>query len=169
MKQATLAPHLLREVKRQRLISLAWVLIFGIAVIGLWWWLGSIQKVWQATFNPSDALNKNPLLAATRLLENHHYKVELAPLLNESLAQDSVKGTLLIANNDGVMSAMQSQQLLAWVGRGNTLISFPKIKRSKALPNEKTQTPAASSSDDNSDNSPSDETDEDEEGEGEEG
>lgn len=114
------------------------LLIIGVMIAGgIAWWISSLEKTWVAIENPSTAFDKNPMVAATRLLEKRQYQVQLAPILNENVIKNAPKGTLIIANNDGYMSKEQSQALFAWIAEGNTLITFPKlsiVNRGKAAP-----------------------------------
>jgi len=115
------------STKQAFLVKLVWVLL-GLVVLGaIVWWLSTIEKTWTAMENPSSAFSKNPMVAATRLLEKRQHLVQVAPLLTEQLIKSAPKGTMIIADNDGYMSKQQADALLAWIAEGNTLITFPKL------------------------------------------
>lgn len=118
------------EKRRQFLVALLWIALAILIAWGIWWWVGNMHQVWRAKPNPSEALQKNPMLAATRLFEKSGYQIQQEAILSENFIRHALPGTMIIANTDGLMSQEQSQLLLAWVARGNTLISFPKIKQS---------------------------------------
>jgi hypothetical protein len=138
------------------------LLILGIAIIAsIAWWISTLERTWIAIENPSTAFNKNPMIAATRLLEKHRYQVQLAPVLTENLIKNMSNGTLIIANNDGYMSKEQSQALFTWIAQGNTLITFPKLSFVAAAKTTKAPHEANSNADSTGDK-PSDENAEDE-------
>ena len=108
-------------------VGLTWVLLIALLIGGIGWWISTLEKTWIAHENPSTAFSKNPMVAATRLLEKRKYQVQLAPVLSENLINGARKGTFIIADNDGLMSTSQTKALLAWIAEGNTLITFPKL------------------------------------------
>lgn len=108
-------------------VGFAWVVLIALLVGGIVWWISTLEKTWIAIENPSTAFSKNPMVAATRLLEKRQYQVQLAPILTETLIKSAPKGTLIIADNDGYMSKDQTKALFAWIAEGNTLITFPKL------------------------------------------
>ncbi|MFZ6799678.1 DUF4350 domain-containing protein [Undibacterium sp. Di24W] len=108
-------------------VSLVWIILIAILIGGIAWWLSTLEKTWIARENPSTEFIKNPMIAATRLLEKRQYQVQLAPVLTENLIKSARKGTLIIADNDGYMSKAQTNALFAWIAQGNTLITFPKL------------------------------------------
>jgi hypothetical protein len=98
------------------------LLIAGIA----WWWNTNMEKRWEAKTNTSDAAVKNPMLGATRLLARHLHPVTIEETLSGALLKPSLPaGTMILAENYGVITVPQVNQLLAWVARGNTLIASP--------------------------------------------
>ncbi|QAU32727.1 DUF4350 domain-containing protein [Janthinobacterium sp. 17J80-10] len=109
--------------QRQWLMAALGVLLVA---LGTWWWFANYEKRWVARHHQSEAVRTNPMLAATRLLSGRGYAVTTAVTLREALQKNLPKGTLLIAENDGVVSAEQAERLLAWVRQGNTLIMRPK-------------------------------------------
>lgn len=134
------------------------LLILGIAIVAsIAWWISTLEKTWVAIENPSTVFNKNPMIAATRLLEKHQYQVQLAPVLTENLIKNMSNGTLIIANNDGYMSKEQSQALFAWIAKGNTLITFPKLSIMPVTKKATTAPHEANSNADSTGDKPSDE------------
>lgn len=93
---------------------------------GTGWWFAKYEKRWVARHHVSEAMRTNPMLAATRLLSGRGYAVTSAVTLREALRKELPQGTLLIAENGGVVSTEQSERLLTWVRQGNTLIMQPK-------------------------------------------
>lgn len=109
--------------QRQWLIAALGALLVA---AGTGWWFANYEKRWVARHHVSEAVRTNPMLAATRLLSGRSYAVTSAVTLREALRKELPQGTLLIAENGGVVSAEQSERLLAWVRQGNTLIMQPK-------------------------------------------
>ncbi len=111
------------DKKRQILyVALGILLIAGCA----WWWFSAMEKKWVAREGVSAAAQANPMLAATQLLTRHRHTVTVESTLGETLLQPLPRGTLLLAENNGMVTPQQSRQLLAWVREGNTLIARPK-------------------------------------------
>jgi hypothetical protein len=111
------------EKQRQWLIAGITLLVL---IAGSVWWFATFEKRWVAQHYVSDALRTNPMLAATRLLSGRGYTVTDQTTLREVLLKPLPEGTLLIAENGGILSAEQANRLLAWVRQGNTLIMRPK-------------------------------------------
>ncbi|HCY64885.1 MAG TPA: hypothetical protein DHV59_19115 [Oxalobacteraceae bacterium] len=111
-------------------------LIAGLGVLliaaGSLWWYANFEKRWVARHHVSDALRDNPMLAATRLLSGRGFTVTSKTTLREALLKPLPQGTLLIAENGGIVSAEQVDRMLAWVRQGNTLIMRPKGESSEA-------------------------------------
>lgn len=105
-------------------------LFAGIAILviiaGCLWWFNTFEKRWTARHYTSEALRNNPMLASTRLLSNRGFTVRNETTLREALLKPLPGGTLLIAENGGIVSPEQANLLLAWVRKGNTLIMRPK-------------------------------------------
>lgn len=112
-------------------VGFVWILLIALLIAGIVWWVSTLEKTWLARENPSSAFNKNPMVAATRLLEKRQYQVQLAPVLTEQLIKSAPKGTLIIADNDGYMNKDQTTALFAWIAEGNTVITFPKLSTQK--------------------------------------
>lgn len=92
----------------------------------VWWWYDNFEKRWSARAHVSSAARKNPMLAATRLLEQQGYKVSTEETLREAVLKPMPDGTLFIAESGGLVSEKEMQTLLLWVRRGNTLVLQPK-------------------------------------------
>lgn len=105
-------------------IALGLLLIAGCA----WWWFDNMEQRWTAHGRHSEAAMQNPMLGATRLLTRYRHTVQLADSLTETLHRPLPDGTLILLDNDGLVTPEQAARLLAWVKRGNTLIVRPKWK-----------------------------------------
>ncbi len=101
--------------------ALACLILGGIA----WFFYSHFGFSWDAVPSTSEAAAKNPLLGAERLLERRGYRVQVDQTLSLALFQPLPDGTLILAEGGDSMLATQSQALLAWVARGNTLIVSP--------------------------------------------
>ncbi|TCS37389.1 uncharacterized protein DUF4350 [Paucimonas lemoignei] len=108
---------------RQWLYAAMTLLVIG---AGCLWWFSAFERRWVARPYTSDSLRNNPMLASTRLLTNHGFTVRDETTLREALLKPLPDGTLLIAENGGMVSPEQANLLLAWVRKGNTLIMRPK-------------------------------------------
>lgn len=108
---------------RQSLVYLLGAVLCAAAV---WWWYDNFEKRWSARMYVSTEARKNPMLAATRLLEKRGYRVQTEETLRGAALKPMPDGTLFIAENGGIMSEKEMQQLLQWVRRGNTLVLQPK-------------------------------------------
>lgn len=104
------------------LIVLAAIVLAG-AGYELWHML--LHKVWRGQVHVSEAQQKNPMLAATRLLEARGHAVRVEPLLNYQLLNKLPDGVLLLSPYARQPDARQAKLLLDWVRRGNTLIMTP--------------------------------------------
>ncbi|MTW13569.1 hypothetical protein GM658_23440 [Pseudoduganella eburnea] len=88
-------------------------------------WNLFFHKVWRGQVHFSDEQVKNPMLAATRLLEASGHKVRLEPMLNYQLLNQLPDGVLLLSPYARQPDERQARLLLDWVKRGNTLIMTP--------------------------------------------
>jgi hypothetical protein len=114
---------------RQWLFSvLALLLAAGIG----WWWFDSFEKRWEASSNHSAAARDNPMLAASRLLVLNGFKVRTEATLREAMLKPLAPGTLIVAENGGIVTEEQGKKMLAWAGLGNTLVVRPKRQRDTA-------------------------------------
>ncbi|MES2148264.1 MAG: DUF4350 domain-containing protein [Pseudomonadota bacterium] len=104
----------------------ALLLCGGVIALAGWWWVENMEQRLGPVATGTDAARKNPMLAATRLLQRHGHQVTLAPTLGTLALAALPDGTLLLAEPEGVVNAGQARQLLAWVRRGNTLITRPR-------------------------------------------
>lgn len=103
--------------------ALLLVLLVG---AGTWWWYANMEKRWQAQESTSDAARENRLLGATLLLRQNGHPVALSSTLGELAVPRIADGTLIMSDANGVITPAVAQQLLAWVGRGNTLVVQPR-------------------------------------------
>lgn len=119
------------------------ILFWGMGLlicIGLAWaWYDRMEQQWTPAYNLQTEYRKQPMLAAKRLAERNHYTTVTKDHLTLELLDSGIKGSLVIANNDGVMSDEQGKALLAWVARGNTLITFPQLRYQQPIPETKEQ------------------------------
>ncbi|MBC3881857.1 DUF4350 domain-containing protein [Undibacterium sp. LX40W] len=113
---------------RTALDYLLWGGLLLLCLGGGWWWLQNMEKSWQPELRQLENYRKQPMLAALRLLEQHGHKINEVDYLSTEAIDKAPNGTLIISNNDGTMSRDQSQHLLNWVERGNTLITFPQMR-----------------------------------------
>jgi hypothetical protein len=93
-----------------------------------WYWIDNLQLRSRPYLHESDAARENPMLAATLLLRKHGHTVTVTGTLAGTPLATLPAGTLIIADPDGIISSGQAQQLLAWVRRGNTLITRPRAR-----------------------------------------
>lgn len=93
-----------------------------------WWWLQNMERKWQPTFNNLEEYRKHPMLAAQRLAQLNGYQIKEFEHFSIEAVDKAGRGSLIISNNDGVMNNEQRDALLAWVAKGNTLITFPQIR-----------------------------------------
>jgi len=102
--------------------------LIALALAGIFaaWWFDTMEKKWDTQRYDSDVASKNPMLAAQRLLSKHRYAVQLEETMSSYLLRPAMpRGTVILAENEGVMNRPQVEQLLAWVARGNNLILTP--------------------------------------------
>ncbi len=124
---------------------LACVLVAKIAY-GAWWWYAHMELRWTAQERISEAARENDMLAATMLLRQNGSSVTIAGSLAELPLVTIPDGTLIVAQEGGVVSQQRARQMLAWVQRGNTLITQPRwvnaVERAELEQRAKTAPPA---------------------------
>ncbi|HXA46956.1 MAG TPA: DUF4350 domain-containing protein [Burkholderiaceae bacterium] len=116
-----------------------------VAAAATWWWYDNMEKRWQTRNEISTAAENNPMLAATMLLTRHRHTVTTDVTLGTTMFKPLPHGTLILAGNDGVMTTPQRDFLLAWVAKGNILITVPaaqieEINQSAQQPQPQHQT-----------------------------
>jgi hypothetical protein len=90
------------------------------------WWFQTMEKHWTPITQTSEAASKNPMLAAQKLLSRHQHTVQSEETMSSFLLKSALpRGTVILAENEGVMTKPQVDQLLAWVAHGNNLILSP--------------------------------------------
>lgn len=127
-------------MQRQLVLYLLGALLVACAT---WWWFYAMEKKWNARIEISEEAQKNPMLAAERLLAQHRHAVKTQSTLGEALLNTTsaaTPGTLVIAENGGIMTPDQARQLLGWVRKGNTLVIRPESPRNQAAAESKTPT-----------------------------
>jgi hypothetical protein len=95
------------------------------AIVGLWWYV-NMERAWAPSHTTPPELAKNHMHVASVLLRQRGHAVTVASTLGETAIASLPDGTLLMADNFGNLSPEKAAQLLAWVGRGNTLIAQPR-------------------------------------------
>jgi hypothetical protein len=105
------------------LASLAGALLLA---LGTWFWFSQTELRSEAHWYRSDAARDNPMLGAAMLLGQNGHKVTVAGTLGELNLATLADGTLIMGDPSSVMSHETAKQLLAWVGRGNTLVAHPR-------------------------------------------
>lgn len=111
-------------MKRRYMILIALLaVVLGGGGYELWNLL--FHKVWRGQVYYSEAQNKNPMLAATRLLEARGHAVRIEPMLSYQLLNQLPDGVLLLSPYAKSPDERQARLLLDWVRRGNTLIMTP--------------------------------------------
>jgi hypothetical protein len=91
----------------------------------VWLWFDKMEQRWEAQPYRSPEAEKNHMLAAERWLTQHQRKVQSLTNLAQLPLATMPNGLLLIAENDGIVTAEQSTTMLRWVQRGNTLVMRP--------------------------------------------
>ena len=117
-----------------RRIQLVLGLLAAALVAGLaWLWHDNMELRWLTLPRSSQAAIENRMLGATMLLRQRGTTVSLAGSLGALNLRTLPDGTLIIGNEDGITAPETAQLLLAWVRRGNTLITSPR----RVLPAER--------------------------------
>jgi len=111
-------------MKRSYSIIIAIVAVL-LAGAGYELWHLYFHKVWRGQEYMSEAEAKNPMLAATRLLEARGHKVRVEPVLSYQLLNQLPDGVMLLSRYARPPDERQARLLLDWVRRGNTLIMTP--------------------------------------------
>ena len=110
------------KVKLLLALFIAAVLTAG----GIGWWNAMMELRWAPVWRQPEAMQKNSMHVATLLLRQRGHAVSVASTLGETAIGNLPDGTLLMADHFGSLSQDKSEQLLAWVRRGNTLIVQPR-------------------------------------------
>lgn len=111
-------------MKRSHSIMIAIVAVL-LAGAGYELWHLYFHKVWRGQYHVSEAQAKNPMLAATRLLEARGHKVRVEPVLSYQLLNQLPDGVMLLSRYARPPDERQAKLLLDWVRRGNTLVMTP--------------------------------------------
>lgn len=111
-------------------------LVFGglsllLLAAATWAWFHFMEKRWLALPDFSPEAARNPMLASTQLLKRFQYDVKADGSLQALLRQPLPDGTLILAEAGGIFTQEQADALLAWVARGNTLITQPQWSSTK--------------------------------------
>lgn len=104
---------------------IAVLVLLGAAALA-WLWFDNMEPRWTAREKVSEAAIRDQMLAATLLLRQNGHPVRWAGSLAEMSLADMPDGTVLVGDGVGVVSPPKAAQLLAWVKRGNTLITQPR-------------------------------------------
>ena len=102
--------------------------LLGAAAIGScgWWLASNLERYAGAVPYTSQAARLNPMLGATRLLQQRGREVVAVPALGDMRLDALGDGVLLMPGAYGVVSAAQARQLADWVRRGNVLVATPR-------------------------------------------
>ncbi len=111
-------------MKRHTAIAIALLAVL-LAGAGYELWHTLFHKVWRGQMHFSEAQRKNPMLAATRLLEARGHQVRVEPMLDYQLLNKLPDGVLLLSPYARQPDERQARLLLDWVRRGNTLVMTP--------------------------------------------
>lgn len=111
-------------ITRAQLAALLAAIALG--ALAAWWWFDTFEERLVARYDVSDAARDNPMLAATLLLQQERHPVTLAATLSELDPARLADGTLLLAEPQGLLTEAQAAGLLAWIRRGNTLVTRPR-------------------------------------------
>lgn len=108
-----------------------WSVLIAVLVLligaGLTWlWFDKMERRWTARVKISEAAARDQMLAASMLLRQNGHPVRLAGSLADLSLADMPDGTVLVGDGVGVLTPPKAAQLLAWVRRGNTLITQPR-------------------------------------------
>ena len=109
---------------RLAMIVAAAVLLLAAALT--WLWYDQMEQRWTAVPKTSRAASENNMLAATLLLRQDGRPVTVAGSFGEVVLSKLPDGTLIIADSSGVTTPATAAALLAWVRRGNTLVTEPR-------------------------------------------
>ena len=92
----------------------------------VWLWHDQMVLRWEAKTRVSDAAAQNRMLGAVLLLRQAGHPVQVAGSLGALDLRTLPDGVLIIGDQIGVTAPASAQLLLAWVRRGNTLVSQPR-------------------------------------------
>lgn len=109
-----------------RLQLVAGLLLATIVSALAWLWYEKMEQRWEARDRVSEAAAENHMLGATLLLRQRGYGVALAGSLGALNLGTLPDGVLIVGNEYGVTTPESAQKLLAWVRRGNTLVTSPR-------------------------------------------
>jgi len=112
-------------MKRSYAFILAIAIAAALTAAGYELWHAYFHKVWRGQYHVSEAQGKNPMLAATRLLEARGHQVRIEPVLSYQLLNQVPDGVMLLSRYARPQDERQARLLLDWVRRGNTLIMTP--------------------------------------------
>lgn len=101
-------------------------LVVAIAAALTWLWHDQMEKRWTAVEKVSRPASENNMLAAARLLQLQGRPVTVAGSFGEIRLPGLADGTLIIADSSGITTPATAAALLAWVRRGNTLVTEPR-------------------------------------------
>lgn len=101
------------------------VLLILAALIG-WSWTTFLELSWTREERSAPASREEPWLGATWLLRDNGFTVQTVSSIDLLDVRKLRDGTLLLGGAQGVITKSKSEQLLAWVARGNTLVFEPR-------------------------------------------
>lgn len=89
-------------------------------------WFHFLEKRPEAEAWHSVEADENPMLAASRLLRQHHFSVRQSETLEQALTPGLGKGNMFINASVGDIDDRQMKSLMNWVAAGNTLVFQPR-------------------------------------------
>ena len=103
-------------------LAIAVILIGGCTLL----WFHFLEKRPEGVSWHSVEADENPMLAATRLLKQHHFSVRQSETLEQALTPGLGKGNMFINASSGEIDDKQMKSLMNWVAAGNTLVFQPR-------------------------------------------
>ncbi len=102
--------------------------LFTVLLILAGFWIRAhyFEQRWAAEPYLSDAARDKPMLAATRLLEKHQFKVRQSESIEQAIRPSLNTSHLFIGDTNGEFNPAQAKLVLAWVQAGNTLFMLPR-------------------------------------------
>lgn len=94
-------------------------------------WFSLMEKRWTWELKDRDNAVQHDMEAAARLLRQRGHAVEVRDTMGGLHPRDLKDGTLVLTNAAAVMSSTMAADLLAWAGRGNTIVVRPRLMNRK--------------------------------------
>lgn len=98
--------------------------IIGLCVLA---WFSAMERRWTWVAKDDENVVHHDMEAAALLLRKRGHAVEVLDTMGGVNPRDLKDGTLVLTNASALMSRTTSNDLLAWVKRGNTIIVRPRL------------------------------------------